>query len=51
MKPLLHSDSVHLLGRDALGKDGVEIKSGPDRLGGIGAITGDHDDTRYACMA
>ena len=48
---LLGRDRIDLVGRHAVGEDGVEVEGGADGLGGVGAIPGDHDDPRYAGLA
>ena len=45
---LLRRHGVDLVGRLAVGKNSVEIERRPDRLGGVGAISGHHHNPRHA---
>jgi hypothetical protein len=51
IEPLLGAHGVDLVGGNAIGQHGVEIERGADRLRGGGAVAGDHDDARNACLA
>ena len=51
MQPLLGAHRVDLVGGNAFGEHAIEVERGADRLGGGGAVAGDHQDAGDAGLA
>ena len=51
VQPLLQGNRLDFISWDTIGKRGIKIKRGADRLGGIGPVSRQHDDARDARVA